>query len=373
MRYQHRSRIEVAIYAIVFATTHTGLAWCTNARSISIQGHHMKSLKRSLLSIGVLFPLAIALASPASAQSSEKARQLFDAGKYAEAKTAFVALQKADPRNPSAPYYLGRIATFDNDGDEAIRQFEIAVKLADGNALYHFWLGSALRDEAPRAGMMRQPLLLKQMKEELDRAVELDPNQLEARLELLQFEAMAPTVMGGGVEKAREQAAEITKRNAMKGAMARAFIASTEKNALAEEAAYREAIAAAPDSSAAYFALGFAYARDGKATEGFATLDQYAKRHAKDHWALYHAGRFAGTTGQQLDRGDAGLRQFLASPPSDAHVTNLANAHYWMGRIAEKRGLKEAARQQYDAALKMNPNYAAAQKALDALKSDNQT
>ena len=64
-------------------------------------GSHMQSPKRSFRSIGLLLPLVAALASPVSAQSDAKARQLFDAGKYAEAKTAFVALQKTDPRNSS--------------------------------------------------------------------------------------------------------------------------------------------------------------------------------------------------------------------------------------------------------------------------------
>ncbi len=311
---------------------------------------------------------SIERASSAAAQSIERAKQLFDAAKYAEARTELLALQKADGGNAAAAYYLGRIATFDNDGEEAIRQLERAVELEDGNALYHAWLGNAVRDDLQRASKIKQAFMARRMRKEWERAVELDPNQVDARFGLVQFYAMAPGAMGGSMERAREQAGEIAKRNAMRGAMARGLIAAAEKTAAAEVAAYQEAIAAAPDSTAGYFALGNVYARDGKATEAFATLDQYVKRHPDDRWGLYQAGRFAGVTGQQLDRGEGALKEFLATPPVDAHAPMIAGAHYWLGQIAEKRGAKDAAREHYRTALKINPKGQASQRALDALE-----
>ena len=305
---------------------------------------------------------ALILASPAA--SIERAKQLFDTAKYAEAKTELLALQKS----AAAAYYLGRIATFDNDGDEAIRQFERAVELDDGNALYHAWLGNAVRDEAQHASAFKMPFMARRMKKEWERAVELDPAQLDARLGLVMFHAMAPGIMGGNKDTAREQAREIAKHDAMRGAMARGMLAEAEKNTAAEVAAYQEAIAAAPDDKTGYFALGSTYAQDGKATEAFATLDQYINRHPEDRSALYQAGRFAGLSGQQLDRGENALKEFLAAPPADAHPPNIARAHYWLGQIAEKRGAKDAAREHYRSALAIDPKSHAPQRALDALK-----
>jgi tetratricopeptide (TPR) repeat protein len=311
---------------------------------------------------------AVALSSFASAQTLDRAKQLFEAAKYAEAKTELLALHRADDRNPAVAYYLGRIATIQNESDEAIKYFERAVKLEEGNALYHAWLGNAIREVTPRSSKLRMPFNARRMKKEWERAVALDPNQIEARYGLVQFYAYAPGVMGGDIAKAREQVAEIAKRNAMRGAIARGILADIEKNAVAEEAAYREAIAAAPDSAPGYFALGGMFARAGKAPEAFATLDQYAKRRPNDRHALYEAGRFAGTTGQQLDRGEAALKQYLASPPADVDVAHTAGAHYWLGQIAEKRGQKDAARDHYRVALRINPNSQLSERALKALK-----
>jgi tetratricopeptide (TPR) repeat protein len=170
------------------------------------------------------------------------------------------------------------------------------------------------------------------------------------------------------MDKAHQQAEEISKRNAMRGAIARAMIEGQEKNAVAEQASYLQAIAAAPDSSAGYFALGNMYARDGNAAAAFATLDQYSQRHPEDHWTMYYVGRVAGTTGQDIDQGESASKQFLAVPPSDAYAPTIAGAHYWLGQIAEKRGAKDAARDHYRTALTINPKSQLAKEALKALK-----
>jgi tetratricopeptide (TPR) repeat protein len=316
----------------------------------------------------ILVIAAFALSSSASAQSLDRAKQLFDAARYADAKTELLALRKANDRNPAVAYLLGRIATIQNESDEAIRYFERAVRLEEGNALYHAWLGNAIREVTPRSSKLRMPFNARRMKKEWERAVALDPDQIDARYGLVQFYAYAPGVMGGDITKAREQVAEIAKRNPMRGAIARGVIADVEKNAAAEEAAYRDAVAVAPDSAAGYFALGGMYARAGKAMEAFATLDQYAKRKPNDRHALYEAGRFAGTTGQQLDRGEAALKQYLATPPADVDVAHTAGAHYWLGQIAEKRGQKDAAREHYRVALSINRYSQLSERALKALK-----
>lgn len=311
---------------------------------------------------------AIWLAPSMSAQSIDHAKALFADGQYAAAKSELLSLEKAKNGSAAVAYHLGRIATIENDGDEAIRQFERAVHLDERNALYHYWLGAAVADAALHVNKIKQPFMGRRVLKEMERSVELDPDQLDARASLAGFYAMAPAFMGGGMEKARAQAAELTRRSPMRGALARAEIADQEKNRGAEETAYREAIAAAPDSSAAYFALGYAYARDARGAEAFAILAEYMKRRPDDRWSLYQAGRFAAISGRELDRGESALEEFLAAPPADAYAVNFASAHVRLGQIAEKRGAKEQAREQYKTALKINPKNEAAKRALDALK-----
>jgi hypothetical protein len=47
------------------------------------------------------------------------------------------------------------------------------------------------------------------IKKKFEQAVELNPENFDARMGLLQFYLMAPGIMGGSKDKAREQAGEI--------------------------------------------------------------------------------------------------------------------------------------------------------------------
>ncbi|MBA3658627.1 MAG: hypothetical protein H0W67_03440 [Gemmatimonadales bacterium] len=60
----------------------------------------------------------------------------------------------------------------------------------------------------------------------LDRAIMLDPDNLEARTTLMQFLLQAPSIVGGSKSKARGQAQEIARRNPLRGLLARLEIAA---------------------------------------------------------------------------------------------------------------------------------------------------
>jgi hypothetical protein len=66
--------------------------------------------------------------------------------------------------------------------------------------------------------------LARHTRDELERAVELDPNHLDARWGLVQYYALAPGYLGGSEEKARQEAEEISKRDAALGKRAFDFI-----------------------------------------------------------------------------------------------------------------------------------------------------
>jgi TolA-binding protein len=59
------------------------------------------------------------------------------------------------------------------------------------------------------------------------------------------------------------------------------------------------------------------------------------------------------------------LRQFLRSAPAGATALTISRAHYQLGRIAEGRGDKKAARAEYIVALQDNPRSQVIRRALD--------
>jgi tetratricopeptide (TPR) repeat protein len=294
--------------------------------------------------------------------------QLFEQRKYDEARTAFQAQLARDKNDANALYYLGRIAEAQDKFGEAVEWFEKAVKRNDASALYHLWLGNALGDQAQRANKLRQPFLARRVKSEFERAVQLDPTMLDAREGLVNFYSIAPGVMGGSMEKAKEQAAEMVKLNPIRGHLAVARVAQRQKDIAAEEAAYQAALRAAPDSGQPYYSLAAFYRRQSKWTEAFATYEALKKARPDDMIAHAGWGITAAQSGTNLERGERELKHFLENLPKDMSPITTSAVHFRLGQIYERTARREQAQAAYAEAVKLNPQNQDAKKALAALK-----
>lgn len=302
-------------------------------------------------------------------QGSQLTRAIarFDRGDYAEARVDLENLVRADPRDARALYYLGRVAEQQERSSEAVDRLEKAIAIDDGRSDYHLWLGIALGEETMRASKFRQPFLARRVKAEFERAVALDPRSVDARNGLLQFYAIAPGFMGGGVERAREQVKAIAAFNALHGHLAAAFLAQRTRDTAAVLREYESAIDTAPDSTIGYLSLGGAYQQMSRWPEAFATYERLLRRVPGDMSAQYQIGRTAAISGQNLDRGEQALRLWLARTPRDAHTATIAGAHHRLGQVLEKRGRRDAARAEYEEALRINPKNDDARKSLASL------
>lgn len=137
--------------------------------------------------------LSIAVVSAATAQSKRVDQSspfrtgiaLFDAEKLDQAKATLTPLAKSG--DSEAMYYLGRIAIEQSDGDAAVDWLEQAIKQNDRRSLYHQWLASAYGAKASGASMLAQMSLAPSVKREMERAVELDSTNIEARINLVGF------------------------------------------------------------------------------------------------------------------------------------------------------------------------------------------
>lgn len=318
--------------------------------------------------IVLLVSLAIGFAEPAHAQSRAEGRRLFEQGRPDEARRALEDARRTDPRDAETVFLLGRLANLRNDDDVAVQHLEAAVRLDSANADYRFWLGKVVADAAMRGSMIKMPFLVRRIRQEWVNAVRLDPGHIGARYGLLELYATAPGALGGSVEKARMEAAAIAPRQPMRGAMARAVLAAHDKDIPQELAAFREAITLAPDSLDPYVGLVDALLREERSEEVVPAIEPFLQRHPDNAWGHYHLGRVAASVGEPLARGDSALLRFIASPPYDAGVSTRALAHYWRGKIAERRGDTQAARSLYQAALRINPKSKLSRRALEALR-----
>src|SRR5205085_11573945 len=87
---------------------------------------------------------------------------------------------------------MGKIALAQNEAEKAQEYLLKAVELKPNSAAAHLWLGNAYGSEAQTASMFKQASLAGKTRDEFERAVELDPNYVDARLGLLDSYTMAP-------------------------------------------------------------------------------------------------------------------------------------------------------------------------------------
>lgn len=287
-------------------------------------------LKRTLLSLALCIICTSAFAESAGLAS---ARALFDAGKMPDARLAFEKLEATDSDNADIHYYLGQIALDRDDADTAVRELERSTALSPGSGRCHDALGDAYGRSAQKAGMLSKFGLARKSLAEYQRAVALEPNNVDFHESLFGYYSGAPSIVGGGADKAADEAAVIRKLDPLRGHRAYATL----------------------------------YSADGKYDLALAELGETLKASPDDYGALYQVGRIAVLTGQNLDRGLASLRRCLTLAPPEG-VPSHAAAQWRIGNILEKKGDKEGARAAYEAALKLDPGFTKASDALGNLK-----
>jgi tetratricopeptide (TPR) repeat protein len=205
---------------------------------------------------------------------------------------------------------------------------EQATRLDPAKSDYFLQLGHAYGISAQKAGLFAKLGFAKKCKAAYDKAVELDPANINARWSLMEYCRQAPGIIGGGMDQAYAQAEAIKRLDARRGRSAYARL----------------------------------YTADKKYAEAFALYDEVLREKPDDGDALYNIGRLAAQSGEQLERGLAALRKLLTQQGG-----NNARTQTWVGAILEKQGDKPGARAAYEAAVALDPKFTQALEALRKL------
>jgi Tfp pilus assembly protein PilF len=249
----------------------------------------------------------------------------------------------------------GRAAMNRNDADAAATLLEKAVAQNPKSAEAHYLLGTAYGSQAQKASIFGQASLAGKTKDEFEKAVELDPNLLDARYGLVEFYAMAPGFMGGSYDKAFAQAAEIKKRDPLMAHRAAAFIYTHQKKTDEARNEYLAEVREFPKSARAHIDLGVSYIVEKNFKAAAEEFENAAKVEPTYMPVYFRLGQGAVITNSNYARGEEALRKYLAYTPKENEPSH-ARAHYWLGQIFEKQGKKAEAKASFATSLKLNPN-----------------
>src|SRR5580692_6958651 len=187
--------------------------------------------------LGRVFFLLVFLTLQFSASAdtaSTSPRELLAQGRVDE---AIEVLDRQIAHSPDAESYnlLCRAHFMLEEWDRGIPNCERARDLDPKNSFYELWLGRIYGEKADRAGLMAAAGLAKKVRVAFERAVELDPSNWQARTDLAEFYIDAPGIVGGGKDKARQQADALMTLNPARSHWVAGRIAEKNKDAAAAQ------------------------------------------------------------------------------------------------------------------------------------------
>lgn len=316
---------------------------------------------------GLLFCLC-GIATSAGGAATEAGVREFLAQRYPAARSLLEAALREDPSDARAAGFLGRVFFEENESERAIQCLEKAAALDPKSPAYPYWLGRALTSQAIRASMFTRASLAGRIRRAFQHAVELDPDDLDARLGLMEFYLRAPGFMGGSVARAKSEADEVRRRDALRGHRALGRVYEQQKLWEPAAAEYRKAIAEFPSSRDPYLWMERSAIERKEWDAAFRSLDRLLEAFPRDAVPLYEIGRVAALSGRQLERGELCLRRYIAAAPPKDPDPSRALAHARLAQIAERRGDGESARRESLEALRIDPGLAEARETAARLR-----
>ena len=154
----------------------------------------------------------------------EKAEKLYAQGKYTTAKPIFENIYQENPNHLKTIEYLGDIAGNTKDWDKAIYYYNKLKKLNPTNANYFYKYGGSLGMKAKECSKFEALAMISDIKSSFEKALQLNPNHIEARWALIELYLQLPGIVGGSERKAQKYANELIKISPVDGYLAKGHI-----------------------------------------------------------------------------------------------------------------------------------------------------
>jgi tetratricopeptide (TPR) repeat protein len=259
----------------------------------------------------------------------------------------------ANPEDAEAHNLLCRVYYQEERWDDAIHECEIAVHLKPMDGSYHLWLGRAYGEKADSIHSIKAYGLAKKVRDEFERAVQLDGENVDALSDLGEFYTAAPGIVGGGKKKAQNVAQALELYAPAQGHQLKGRLAEKDKNYTLAESEFKQAVEASSQSADSWMALASFYSRRRETEPMLAALhagiDADTKAARPHGPALVEGAGLLTRNNLDLPLATQLFRQYLASPNKSADSPAFQVSRN-LGRLLEQQGDQEGARQELQAA-----------------------
>lgn len=208
-----------------------------------------------------------AAATPITSEVRKQALADAAAGQWDKAQGVLVALSEKDPVDVDACVALSRACMHNNDTKKAVSLLERASSASPDRAELQVELGNVLARRIGEVNFLQQAMIASKMRGAYEKAVALDPKNINGWIGLAQYFSNAPAVAGGSLEKATEYAKQVEKLDPYQGALQLGFVAAKGGNLERASEDYKRAGEMKPTEPWPYVFLGQAYLNAKKLPE----------------------------------------------------------------------------------------------------------
>ena len=321
----------------------------------------MKRSSRSAL-LFLVGPFLVVAAR--SQQVLDAAQQAYDKGDYQKAVSVLKEAALKDP-NGDMQLLLTKSYMELKKYDEAVTSGEKAVAINPQSSVYHQWLGEAYGQKAAHASMLSAYPLARKTQKEFETAVQLDEHNFDAAQDLVEYDCTAPSIVGGGEDKAQPLIQKLMSMDAAEGHYAAGVCRAVKKDLPGADVEYAKALESKPKSAERVFDIGDYFMQRGQGDKLLIVAAQGEALAPQGPRVEYYRAVGWILKGENNPETEKLLRNYLQRAPVRSTYPPPCYAHYWLGRLYELQKDPAKAKNEYQEALKMDPKF---RKAQDALK-----
>lgn len=324
---------------------------------------NLPNFRRTVLALGICALLALPSVSRA-ADLGSAANALLQ-GNADSAVAQIKQVLSADPSNGQAHLLLCRAYYAQSIASAAASECTAALRTLSNDSAAQDWAGRAYGMQANGAGPIAGLRLALKVRNAFETAVRLDPANGAAVNDLGEYYIDAPSIVGGGFEKASLLADRSATGLPQSAHRTRAMSAEKQKDYATAEREFRAATAVANQPNA-WADLGAFYSRRSRNDEAADALHHaIALDHAHDATLVD-----AATTLNEINReprlAERALRDYLASS-SKSDAAPAFRVHVMLARLLRNEGNTADAKIELEHSLELASNYAPARKELAAI------